>query len=266
MYNRKRQHPALWLVVGLLCVGPALTKLGSNALDAQPLGVVMMVAAVVAGAFKYVFAHAAIKEYQRELGTLGFLFWVEVFVAVLLTPWAVANGEGAKLLGILVLGEPLGDHDATTSGEASVSALLLWGTAAFGGLRIYTQFTFLKETSATSLAISNLVIQALTIMLSIALFGTPLTPLLGLGILVTVATSSVYSYIKVAKVLEKGKTPIGEHQSVGTADEADVDPEEQDRAAREMPAGATWWVERVRYVALGLVAVGLLLLVADIND
>jgi drug/metabolite transporter (DMT)-like permease len=68
-YHRKRQHPLLRLVVALLCVGPILTKLGSSSLDASFFGVVMMAAAVVTGGFKYVFAHAAIKEYKRELGT-----------------------------------------------------------------------------------------------------------------------------------------------------------------------------------------------------
>eukprot|EP00966_Prymnesium_polylepis_P333124 7388593-Prymnesium_polylepis.1 len=101
-----------------------------------------------------ILSHASVA--CQIVGMLGFLFWVEVFVAAMLTPWAFANGEGAKLLGVLLQGEPLGDHDETPGGKASVNVLLLWGTAAFGGVRIYTQFAFLNETSATSLAISNL--------------------------------------------------------------------------------------------------------------
>ena len=45
---------------------------------------------------------------EADLGTLGFLFWVETFVALLLAPWAIA--------------------------------------AAYGGVRIYSQLFFLSHT------------------------------------------------------------------------------------------------------------------------
>jgi hypothetical protein len=77
--------------------------------------------------------------------------------------------------------------------------VLLWGCAAFGGVRIYSQFAFLKETSATTLAMSNLAIQAITIILSILLFGTPLTAFLGLGVTFTIIMSAVYTGLKLTK-------------------------------------------------------------------
>ena len=121
----KEQHPALYVVVVLLCVGPVLTSLGSESGDASMGGIVMMVLALFAGAFKYVLAHKMITTFKKELGTLSFLFWAEIFVAILLTPWAIGNGEAAQL----IAGEqrPLGDW------------LLLYFTAAFGGVRVFSQ-------------------------------------------------------------------------------------------------------------------------------
>jgi drug/metabolite transporter (DMT)-like permease len=182
----KEQHPALYVVVLLLCVGPVLTSLGSESGDASMGGIVMMVIAIFAGAFKYVLAHKMITTFKKELGTLSFLFWVEIFVAILLTPWAIGNGEAAQL----IAGEqrPLGDW------------LLLYFTAAFGGVRVFAQFYFLSHTSATSLSLSNLAIQALSIVLGIIFFGTRVTLPLALGVVVTTVMSCVYTWLKVIKL------------------------------------------------------------------
>ena len=233
------QHPLVYLVVLCICAGPVLTRLGSPTFDGSLLGIVMMVAAVIAGAFKYVLAHKIVTEYRHELGTLAFTFWVrrapgptalpqaldpkrcprartppastarfalalrrraaalpstphrprlprlqvEVFVALMLAPWALLSGEAEAL----VYGT------ATTSREWA----LLWFTAAYGGVRIFSQFAFLKHTSATALAMSNLAIQALTILLGIALFGTEVTPFLAAGVSVTLFFSTAYTYLKV---------------------------------------------------------------------
>ena len=186
LINRKAQHPTLYVVVVLLCVGPVLTALGSAKWEASFFGIAMMIAAVFAGAFKYVLAHKMITTFKKELGTLSFLFWVEIFVAVLLTPWAILNGEAAMLL----FGEqrPLSDW------------LLLYCTAAFGGVRVYSQFFFLQHTSATALSLSNLAVQALSIALSICFFGTDITAFLAVGVAVTMILSAVYTWLKVVRL------------------------------------------------------------------
>ena len=38
------------------------------------------------------------QEYRDELGPLAFLFWVEVFILLILLPWAALNGELAARL------------------------------------------------------------------------------------------------------------------------------------------------------------------------
>ena len=161
--ERKWQHPAIYAIVCLMVVGPVLAQFGSTFGDADPVGIVMMVLAVISGAFKYVLAHKVIKDCRHSMGTLAFTFWVEVIVGVVLLPWALLNGELYKL----ATGE-----EASTVGEW----VLLLLTAAYGGVRIFSQFYLLQFTSATTLSLSNMAIQAFTIILGI-LFGTPPKPL-----------------------------------------------------------------------------------------
>ena len=127
-----------------------------------------------------------------DLGVLAFTFWVEVFVGIVLTPWAVLNGEAEQLI----------------FGDAASSAtdwFLLWFTGAYGGVRIFSQFALLKHTSATTLALSNVTIQALTTILGIFLFATPVTNFLVAGVAVTLLATAGYTYCKTTKVLESGK-------------------------------------------------------------
>lgn len=97
----KRQPVTLWVVVILLCFGPFLVTMGSSEWDVSTFGVIMMVLSVLAGAFKYVLAHAVLTTYKKELGTLSYLFWVECFVFLLLLPFAIGNGE----VGLMIIAE-----------------------------------------------------------------------------------------------------------------------------------------------------------------
>jgi len=188
LFLGRMQHPAIYAAVGLICIGPVLAQMGSSSFDGEPFGIAMMVAAVLAGAFKYVYAGALIREYRNELGTLAFTLWVEVFVTLMLTPWAILNGEAKALL----------FGTATSLKDWA----LLWFTAAYGGVRIYSQFFLLSQTSATTLSMSNLTIQAATIMLGIAVFHTVVTPYLLAGVAVTIVASALYTYLKVADALK----------------------------------------------------------------
>ena len=123
-----------------------------------------------------------------DLGVLAFTFWVEIFVTVMLTPWAVLNGEAATLL---------------YGGFSPRDWALLWFTGAYGGVRVVSQFALLVHTSATTLALSNVTIQALTTILGILLFGTPVTSFLVAGVSVTLLATAGYAYVKTTKVLEE---------------------------------------------------------------
>lgn len=192
--RKKKFHPAIYATVAAICIGPVLVacqaswKAKSEA-GSQLFGAIMMLVAMIGGAFKYVLCHKAISEFRQEMGVLAFTFWVEIFVGLMLTPWALFNGEAHKLM--FETEQPLGDW------------ILLWATGAFGGVRVVAQFYFLAKTSATSLAMSGIAMQALTIILGIVFFATPITPLLTLGVLATIVTSGIYAYLKTSKVLEK---------------------------------------------------------------
>ena len=147
----------------------------------------MMLSAVVGGAFKYVLAHAMIHSYKKSLGTIAFTFWVEIFVGLMLTPWAVLNGEANALI---------------TGPYTRADWALLLFTAAYGGVRIYSQFALLEYASATTLSLTNVAIQAGTIALGFIFFDTELTFYLALGVGVTLFFSAIYTCITVTKCLE----------------------------------------------------------------
>lgn len=79
---------------------------------------------------------------------------------------------------------------------SEATTLLFVGTAAFGGVRILSQFLFLSATSPTSLAISNTAIPIFTIALSVVLFHESINAYTGAGIGVTAFASIVYTAVK----------------------------------------------------------------------
>merc|ERR1711998_241345 len=81
--------------------------------------------------------------------------------------------------------------------------VMLWGAGAFGGVRVVSQFMFLAATSATSLAMSSMAMRALTIILGIVCFHTPVTVLLVLGVACTIVTSALYTWLKTSSALDK---------------------------------------------------------------
>lgn len=99
----------------------------------------------------------------------------------LLLPWGLINGEL-----LTVLSSPYSPQEWT----------LIWGAAALGGVRALSQILVLNVASATTLSVSNLGIQALTISISFPIFGTEPTNYLIAGIAVTWLGSALYAYIK----------------------------------------------------------------------
>ena len=64
-FSGKCQHPVIFALIGLLCLGSVLVKYGSSDYDATMYGIVMMTVAVVSGAFKYVMAHKMIRTFRE---------------------------------------------------------------------------------------------------------------------------------------------------------------------------------------------------------
>ena len=138
----------------------------------------MLSLSIVAGAFKYVLAHDAIKRYKKDMGVLGFTVWMELMALAFLLPWCIVNEEAQHVW-------------SSTSNWA-----LLLCTGAFGGVRILSQFYFLDQTSATSLAASSIAIQVGLTFSGSLLFHDPVTFPLVLGSFVTFVMSTSYMYAK----------------------------------------------------------------------
>ena len=138
--NKRTSREILFIVVGI-CIGPIIMSTDNDwsANNDILYGVFMLSLAVLAGGLKYVLAHAAIKRYKSDMGVLGFTVWMELVALLLLVPWSIANGEVQQILS-----------------SNNHNWILLVGTSAFGGVRILSQFYFLDETSATSLAALNI--------------------------------------------------------------------------------------------------------------
>lgn len=210
VYERRLQHPAIYGVIVALCAGAVIAELGafSGPESARDLsGEVMMLMAVFAAACKYVFAKATVETYRDELGALAFLFWVEVIILVILLPWAIANGEIARLL-------------------AYADSVAIWlplcGCSALGGVRFFAELLILRTASATSLSTANLATHATVMFLSIPLFGTTVTSFLIIGCTLTLSASAVYTYLKLSGMLvRKEQMPLlsAEERAEADADE-----------------------------------------------
>lgn len=177
--GKKVSVGVLAIVIGI-CLGPFVLSLDKDweGNGEMLYGVVMLSCSIVAGALKYVLAHSAIKRYKKDMGIMGFIFWMEIFATVLLLPWSIVNGEMEELI------------------SGSQNWPLLVGTSAFGGVRILSQFYFLNKTSATSLAASNIAIQVGLTLAGTLFFDDPVTICLILGSSITFVMSSSYAYLK----------------------------------------------------------------------
>lgn len=175
----KRPKNSMMACVMGICLGPVLMEARSSALG-DVWGILAMLASVTASATKNVLAHGMIRASKASMNLLSYLFWVEIFVALMILPWVF-----------------LTTHDTITFLEASVSLqLATLATAAYGGVRILTQMLFLKHTSPTSLAVSNVIVQLLSTYLGILFLGEPHDIQTFLGALVTATFTLIYMCLK----------------------------------------------------------------------
>jgi drug/metabolite transporter (DMT)-like permease len=174
-YRGHRPRPStVWPVIGI-CMGPIIMEARPSAV-VDAWGVLAMLASVTASATKNVLAHGLIRHAKAKMSLLSYMFWVETFVTLLILPWAAltTNDLSAFL-------------DAPPAMQAATTA-----TAAYGGVRVLAQMLFLKYTSPTSLAVSNVAVQLLTTALGIILLGEARDAWTLTGALVAVASSLLY--------------------------------------------------------------------------
>lgn len=164
-----------------LVLGAMLVGLGSGKADFNLIGTIVMIGATFCSSIKMVTTHGMIKAVKSNMGMVSFLFWLELAMLPILGPWCLFNGE------LFALPE----WDQINQGGAWMFVLVV---AVVGGLRAYVQNMVLKYNSALTLAAANILIQAITILISIWLFKTETSGMMDLGIFVSLVGYGVYSY------------------------------------------------------------------------
>merc|ERR1711871_991479 len=128
--------------------------------------------------------HSAIRQVRKDLkGMVVFLFWLEAAMIPILLPWCWLNGELSTL------------NEWSEYGEFGAWAFILI-VAVIGGFRAYVQNLVLRYNNALTLAAANILIQALTIIISIWLFNTSTTIELDMGIVVSMLGYAMYTMQK----------------------------------------------------------------------
>lgn len=183
-----------------LVLGAVLVGLGSGSADYNLFGTILMLLATLCSAIKMVTTHSVIKQVRDDMGMVSFLFWLELAMVPILLPWALANKEI----------ETIYQWDEVSQAGAWAFVLIV---ALIGGLRAYSQALVLKYNAALTLAAANILIQALTILISIWVFNTATSVEMDLGIVISLIGYGMYTLNKAGKKKTAAPIPTGPYQN-----------------------------------------------------
>ena len=160
------KHPAIYMVVATLTIGAALVSIGNeNAMrdmaSTSPFasdrvyGSIMMLVAVVAAALKYVVVKCAVRA-KRQIGTISFVFWVDMVAFLSISSVAMLNHEFDTLV------------EALTESAYTVNMSLLFLLAcSLGGARFFTEVFALRFVAAVDVSAAKTVANAIYIILAV---------------------------------------------------------------------------------------------------
>lgn len=200
----------IWVYASLvpLLTGPLVLCFGSTGGDTALLGLIYMSLGVLASAIKVVYLYKTIKSVEQRMGMVSFLFWLDLFMLAVLAPWAVANGETSRAAGWRHRG----------SGVAWTVVLFV---CLMGGLRAYSINLVVKYASALTKTVADICSQALTIYLSLFLFGTRASPMLHAGIAITLAGCILYAFVKMQVKAARRQSSAGASKFDASAQKSD---------------------------------------------
>lgn len=201
---------------------------------------------------------------KREMGMVGFLFWLECAMIPVFLPWAVANNElptishwpqfhnlhaWAYVVFVAIIGGlcprsyqpsprcmsvvassvhlflPYGSPRQHRFRQSNSSLRSPCSLPQCTGLRAYTENMVLQYNSALTLAAANILVQALTILLSIWLFSTVTSMKMDAGILLSVFGYAVYQWQKTSdRVRKKALDATGEARASGEGGQGEATP------------------------------------------
>lgn len=147
------------------------------------MGIIYMSVGIMMAALKVVYLEKVVRSVRKDMGMVSFLFWLDLFMIPILLPWAYANGELSAVQNWKKVGS-----------EIAWSFLIL--VSLMGGLRAYSINLCVKYASALTKTVADIFTQAVTIYASLFIFKTASTPMLHIGIGITMFGFGLYTFVK----------------------------------------------------------------------
>lgn len=163
------KHPLLYLSVFALTVGAAfvadsqlITHGGSEYVStgSEGTGVLLMIIAVMSSALKYVLLRKLSVRTKHQVGTVSFVFWVDMIAFVVLSSIAIVSGEFDTLIQSLL--------DAPNTLMLSIGTFI---SSSLGGLRLFTEIFALRFVAAIDLSAAKSLASVLFIVISLFVPG-----------------------------------------------------------------------------------------------
>ena len=161
------KHPGMYLIVATIAIGAGMITMGSDEtlLDASvresPFastrlsGSLMMLTAVVAAALKYVVVKYAVRA-KKEIGTISFVFWVDMVAFLSISSVAILNNEFATLVTTL-----------TSSSDSMGLSVHFFIACSLGGARFFTEVFALRFVTAVDVSAAKTVANVIYICLAL---------------------------------------------------------------------------------------------------
>jgi len=125
----------------------------------EPLGVCLAVACVFVSAMKQVMLRVAMRHMYFRLTGVAFTYWVELMTCSILMIWAIANGD------FYTFGQQLSVLTPEQSLAICIASLM-------GGLRLIFQVALLRQASAITSAVADILASALITVFTFCIWGT----------------------------------------------------------------------------------------------
>ena len=156
------KHPMLYastvtLTAGAALVGYAFTQ--ERRLEYQTMrGVALMLTAVFSSAVKYVLLRKLSVRTRQSVGTISFVFWVEMLAFLALSTVALANGEFDTLV-----------RSLTSAADPGALSVAIFISATLGGVRFLSEVYALRFVAAIDVSAAKSLASVLFVLLALTL-------------------------------------------------------------------------------------------------
>jgi hypothetical protein len=159
------KHPLVYVTVALLTVGAALVAYGQMSTQSRYMdssieieGVLFMLAAVMSSSLKYVLLRRLSVRTKHKIGTVSFVFWVDMMAFSFLAILALVTKEFDTLVSSIV-----------DSAKPLQLSIVIFISASFGGLRFFTEVYALRFVAAIDLSAAKSFANVIFLMIALML-------------------------------------------------------------------------------------------------